>query len=199
MRGLSCEKNAALHRRSITSTTFHVKDEIIMVEGILRDERCVDSFSVETGEKIPPFIVHEIILRLLVEGPELVIRDLEVDMKHVPRTQCDQTRDSLRQIIGQRIAPGFSDMVKKNFGGPHGCAHLNALLLAMAPSCVQGYWAWRVSKPLTFEQASRGLDERYLIDTCWVWRSGGDLERDLRARSENAQGSKQGNTREKQE
>ncbi|MGC9325095.1 MAG: DUF2889 domain-containing protein [Desulfomonilia bacterium] len=194
MSNLALYRNTELHTRNITSTTYRVSDDVILVEGILKDERCGEIYSVETGEKIPASTVHEISLRLLVEGPMLTVRDLEVDMTCIPHAECLQTRESLQALIGQRIAPGFTEMVRKTFGGPRGCTHLNSLLLAMAPATVQGFWTLRVSRPHTFEEAIHGLDEGYLIDTCWVWREEGDLARGIRSRHTGSHDRHPGNT-----
>lgn len=171
----------AVHSRAISITTHSRGDDSIVVEGVLRDERLVDTYSVTTGGKVEPGPIHDLTIRLFIRGPGLLIEDVEVDISHVPRDECLRTRESLRPLIGRSIAPGFTIWVKENLGGPKGCTHLNSLLLAMAPAALQGFWSARISRPVDMKQASKGIAPEFLIDTCWVWRSDGPLAEELRS------------------
>jgi hypothetical protein len=172
-------KDTSIHRRSIVISTYPAGLEAIMIEGVLKDERLRSIFSISTGEEIGPGVIHEIVLRLLIRGTRLTIDDMEVEYLHMPRTECHKTSDSLRGLIGQNISTGFTSLVKKTFGGPKGCTHLNALLIAMAPAVVQGFWSSVVSRRITPAQASKSMDAGLLIDSCWVWRSDGPLAREF--------------------
>jgi hypothetical protein len=179
MRSLSERGGKPIHTRTISVTTYPEDERTIVVEGRLRDDRLQEIFSVTTEEKIPPGVVHEIVLRLLVRGPRLTIEDLEVEYVHMPRDECRETLDSLRPLVGRSISPGFTSHVKKAFGGPRGCTHLNALLIAMAPAAVQGFWNHAVSRKMSTEKAAHVMDTRLLVDSCRVWRSDGPLVEEL--------------------
>ena len=56
----------------------------------------------------------------------------------------------------------------------HRLTHLTALLLAMAPAALQGYWTHRGSRPAE-EPPPKEAIAKFLIDTCRVWRKGGPL------------------------
>ena len=69
---------------------------------------------------------------------------------HVGRTSCMETHphDVCRvvephydKLVGLSIARGFSAKVRELFGGPRGCTHTTALLLAMAPVAVQSMFS----------------------------------------------------------
>jgi hypothetical protein len=169
------DKGHPVHTRCITATTYSLGDDSILVEGVLKDDRLIEIFSVTTGEKMAPGVVHELVIRLLIKGPFFSIDDVDVEMRHIPRDDCLALRDALSPLIGHTIGPGFTRWVKEIFGGIKGCVHLNALLIAMAPAAVQGFWNHRVQQPLNIEEASRGMDPAFLIDTCWVWRSDGPV------------------------
>lgn len=139
----------------------------------------VNRQSLTTGEMVPPGIVHDITLRLLI-GQRLEVKDFEVEMKHVPREECREMLSSLEPLIGRRISPGFTLWVKENLGGPKGCTHLNELLLAMAPASVQGLWSATASRPVTLSEVTAAFDARYLVDSCRVWRADGPLVMELR-------------------
>jgi hypothetical protein len=180
MKDLVSFRKQPIHNRTITVSTYTAGDDSIMVEGILKDTRYCSIFSVTTGEQHPPGTVHEIALRLLL-GTRLEILDLEVDMPHMPRNECYEMAQSLEPLLGRRITAGFTSWVKKTFGGPNGCTHLNALLLAMAPTAVQGLYSAAMMKPRTVSEASVILDSGYLVDSCKIWRSDGPLVRELKA------------------
>ena len=175
MKGLSSYKKEPVHTRTITIATYPAGEHAIMVEGRLRDERLVDIFSITTAEKIPPGVVHDMMLRLLVRGPDLSIEDLEVEFIHVPRDACRETENCLRPLLGRRISQGFTSYVKKHFGGPCGCTHLTALLIAMAPAAVQGFWNQAVTRKMSSADAAHVMDTNLLVDSCWVWRSDGPM------------------------
>lgn len=175
MKGLSSYKKWPVHTRTISIATYPAGDHAIVVEGKLKDERLTDIFSITTAERIPPGVVHDIVLRLLVRGPDLSIEDLEVEFIQVPREACRETVNSVRPLLGRRISQGFTSYVKKHFGGPCGCTHLNALLIAMAPAAVQGFWNQAVTRQMSPSEATHVMDTDLLIDSCWVWRSDGPL------------------------
>lgn len=170
----------AVHNRTISISTYAGEDDSVIVEGTLVDNRLVDTYSITNGEKMPPGVIHDLAVRIFIKGPDLRIMDVEVDMNHVPRDECLQTRTSLMPLIGHTIMPGFTQWVKKTLGGTRGCTHLNALLIAMAPAALQGFWNARVARRVGIREAAQGMAPEYLIDTCWVWRSEGSLAEDLR-------------------
>ena len=173
-------RTAPLHIRGINVTTYPVDEDAIMVEGVLKDERLIPTLSLIKGGMSAPGVVHDITIRMLVRGGAMVIEDLEVEITQVPRELCRETEAALQPLIGHRIAPGFSEYVKKTFGGGIGCAHQNALLLSMASAAVQGFWVQRSgNRNLTLDEARSRMDPRLLINTCWVWREDGELIKEL--------------------
>jgi len=175
-------RTTPLHVRTINATTYPVDDDAIMVEGVLKDERLIPTLSLVKGDMAAPGVVHDITIRMLIRGGAMVIEDLEVEITHVPREMCRATEAVLEPLVGRRIAPGFSEYIKKTFGGGAGCAHQNALLLAMASAAVQGFWVQRSgNKDLTIDEARSRMDPRLLINTCWVWREDGELIKELMA------------------
>ena len=171
-------KKQKIHTRQIDIASYEGGSDSIVVEGVLKDERLATSFG-PTGEATPPGTVHHMIIRMVIRGPELVIQDIDVEMPTIPRQECLETRESLLQLRGLSIAAGFMVKTKKLVGGAKGCAHLLALLTAMAPAAVQGAWAAATREhrdpatylPETVERAK---------DTCRIWRSDGPLVKKYR-------------------
>ncbi len=162
-----------IHTRKIDISTYAHGDKSIIVEGILQDDRLKPYYRI-SGEKHPPHTVHRMIIRMHIEGDELRIKEIESRLDDFPQADCPQAAVSLNQINGWRIAPGFTQRIKELLSGKNGCAHLTALLLAMAPAAVQGYWSNRAQKPQD-KNISKEIMNQFLIDTCWVWRREGHL------------------------
>ena len=106
------------------------------------------------------------------------LEDIEVEMPTVPNQECRETLDSLLPLIGLPIVSGFTNRVKDLVGGTRGCAHLIALITAMAPAAVQGAWAAMTSKPQDPAEILPGAVER-IKDTCRIWRSDGPLVKEI--------------------
>ena len=170
-------KKQKIHTRRIDIATYEGGSDSIIVEGGLTDERLANSYR-PTGETRPPGTVHRMIIRMEVRGPKLVIEDIEVEMPTVPRQECLETRGSLEPLKGLSIVSGFTNRVKDLVGGTKGCAHLVALITAMAPAAVQGAWAAISSKRKDAATMLPGAVER-IKDTCRIWRSDGPLLKEI--------------------
>lgn len=172
-------KKQKMHTRRIDIAAYEGGSESIIVEGVLKDERLATSYR-PTGEALPPGTVHHMIIRMEVRGPKLVIEDIDVEMPTVPRQECLETLDSLLPLKGLPIVSGFTNRVKELVGGTKGCAHLVALIMAMAPAAVQGAWAVMTSKPRDPATYLPGAVNR-IKDTCRVWRSDGPMMKDIQS------------------
>ena len=76
-----------IHNRKIDITTYAGASDSVIVEGILHDERLVETYR-PAGETHPPGTVHHMIIRMEIKGPKLVIEDIEVEMPTVPYEAC---------------------------------------------------------------------------------------------------------------
>lgn len=177
MRYIDKTKNKKIHTRRIDIVTYEGDADSIIVEGVLTDERLVTSFN-HTKESYPPGTVHHMVIRMKIRGPKLVIEDIDVEMPTVPRQECLEILNSLKPIKGIPIVSGFSLEVKNLVGGAKGCAHLVALLTAMAPAAVQGAWTALTLKPRDPKTYLPGTVDR-IKDTCRVWRSDGPMMKDI--------------------
>jgi hypothetical protein len=87
--------------KSISLLTKEPHDSVI-VEGILHDERLVETYR-PTGDKHPPGTVHHMIIRMEIKGPKLIIEDIEVEMPTIPYEACLETLNTLNQLKGMLI------------------------------------------------------------------------------------------------
>jgi len=127
-----------VHTREISIRTSDLGDDFILVEGSLVDHR-YGPRQKEDSEK--PELVHHMVIRLKVKGPEMLIEQAEATMPHHPREECPEVLPWIHNLEGLEIAPGYTLKVKKLIGGVMRCAHLTSLVIALGESAVQGYWA----------------------------------------------------------
>lgn len=170
---LDKSENKKIHGRQIEITTYEYEKDAVVVEGKLIDTRFRQTYYLN-GELRPPGTVHGLVIRMKVKGADLRIEEIDVDMDTIPRQECREVLNSLQPIVGMRIRAGFTEKVKEKVGGPKGCTHLVALLLAMAPAAVQGAWSAVAQHPIDPSKYS-ATALKFLENTCWVWRSEGEL------------------------
>jgi hypothetical protein len=164
-----------VHNRGISIRTYDLGDHRILIEGGLLDHR----YRPRPDEVMEGgMVVHDMVIRLRVRGPGMLIEEAEAEMPHHPREECQTVLPWFRNLEGLRIDTGFSMKVKKIMGGTKGCAHLASLIIAMGPSAIQGYWA-----AYEVQEQRTSVDDqavRKLINTCYVWREDGLLVNELR-------------------
>lgn len=178
---IAIDRDKKIHTRQIAISTYAYGAEAVVVEARLTDNRHVKTYYFSNGQSRPPGVVHDLIIRMVVKGAGLVIEDIDADMETVPREDCREISDALKKVIGMKIQAGFTEKVKAKIGGAKGCTHLVALLLAMAPAAVQGSWSAVSRQPVDPAKYS-GPALRFLEDTCWVWRSDGELMKETKAK-----------------
>ncbi len=166
-----------VHSRTLEILTYPAGEGGIVVTGELVEKRLRSYYGV-SGEIRSPHTVHHMIIRMLIEGLTFAITEIEVEMPGVPRDACLETARCLNRLVGMNIAAGFTLKAREAVGGWRGCTHLLALLTAMAPAAVQGFWVHHAARPMANDTSSR-LMEQYLIDSCWVWRREGPMAQDL--------------------
>ncbi len=168
-------KRRPVHTRKIEINTYELGDYRILVEGELEDTRrppASDDNS-ETG----PFLVHHLVARIWVQGPDLTISAVEAEMKQIPRRACPEVLPAIQKLVGLKIITGFTQKVKDLIGSVRGCSHLTSLFLTLGPAAVQGYWSayGRGHEPRALDNPAVSR----VIDSCHVWRRDGPYVKSL--------------------
>ncbi|MCG6909058.1 MAG: DUF2889 domain-containing protein [Deltaproteobacteria bacterium] len=165
-------KQKKIHTRRIDMATYEKDDRSIVVEGVLHDERLVEVYR-PTGEKTGAGPIHHMVIRMQVGRANLVIEAIDVEIGTAPHEACREALDSLKPVIGMPIAAGFTARIKEIVGGANGCAHLVALLNAMAPAALQGAWNALARTPMNPGHLAAAVER--IKDTCMLWREDGVL------------------------
>lgn len=165
--------------------------ERLLLRGAVRDQKPPHLYILEDPD---PITIHHMQVELVVGFPGMAIRDASVLFETHPHEQCVSIADAYRGLVGLSIARGFTHRVRALFGGPRGCTHTTALLLAMAPVAVQCIWSMDASNSKrTGEPLRRGAElsreerERNwaaTLNSCHVWDEGGGFVEELRAGTE---------------
>ncbi len=146
-------------------------DGLYDIEGHLRDAKSV-SMDIGTRRYEPDETVHDMWVRLVVDE-SLVVRDVIAVSDVTPFPVCKEAAAAMRSIVGQRIAPGWSLVVKSRLGGKISCTHLMEMLIPMGTAAFQTLAHVRLAKPDKLDPRGRPLK----IDSCYAYASGTEVVR----------------------
>jgi hypothetical protein len=171
-----------VHVRTIRVEVATAGEHELEITATLVDERPRDNpkwFGPKWFGATPPPVIHDMRLGLRVRHPDLVITAVRSEMASHPYTICPEALPPLQQLVGLSIARGFTREVNERFGRERGCAHLTALIHAMAPAVRQGAGA-------AFGDHERAMEavKPWFVNTCQAWREEGPLHRMIRGGDE---------------
>ena len=157
-----------IHTRTIRMEAVRVSESEMEVTGHLVDERAEpeDWFGVPSG-----LVIHDMSVTLRVRAPDLVITSASAAMDARPYTICTDAVEPLQSLVGLSVARGFTRAVNERLGRARGCAHLTALVHAIAPVVRQGAG---VAFRSDAEHPGPGAD-LWFVNTCHAWRENGPL------------------------
>lgn len=168
---------APIHVRTVRVEAAPVGEGELEVTGRLVDERPRGGprwWGVEEETTI-----HDMSLTIRVRCPDLRITHVGGSMAARPYTLCTDALPPLQELVGLSVAQGFTRAVNERFGRQQGCAHLTALIHAMAPVVRQAAGAISHHQPM-----ASGDGDLWFINTCQAWREDGPLAQRLKARDE---------------
>jgi hypothetical protein len=166
-----------IHQRSYATEVFAQPDGTMRVHGRLTDTK-PHGLCLADGQ---PLVIHDMAVDLYVDPVTFEIVRVAADMDVRPYDLCPAILESYQQLVGVSIARGYSRKVKELFGGPGGCSHMGALLVALGPVAVQASWSVvKLLEPVesltefSSEPAERERRLRMNLDTCHVWADGSE-------------------------
>lgn len=168
-----------LHSRDYDVRTYKVSDTRIKVVGTVHDVKPAGLYIVDDPE---PLGIHHMQVVLDVDVSTLTIVDTDVTFSINPHDTCPSIAGHYRLLTGLSVTRGFSAKVRELFGGPRGCSHTTALLLAMGPVVTQSLWSLRVAsqreqglEPFAREDGDSATSLLSNLNTCHIWDEEGDL------------------------
>lgn len=168
-----------LHNREYRVEAYRLADDRILLQGAVRDQKPPGLYLRGDPE---PLTIHHMQVSLEVSFPDLEIVGVNTNFETFPESPCPAIISHYHELIGLSIARGFTHKVRDLFGGPRGCTHTTALLLAMAPVAMQCFFSMRSASAIihdlpdpmtTFDPADDTW--RSIVNTCHVWDEDGPL------------------------
>ena len=168
-----------LHEREYRVRSYRLSPDCVLIRGAVRDQKPPGLYISHDPD---PITVHHMVVDLEVSFPSLEIERAEVTFNTFPHTTCSVITDHYKKLEGLSIARGFSNKVRELFGGPRGCTHTTALLLAMGPVAIQSSLSMRTyeepetdepSLRLTFTKPDQDDSWKMNTNTCHEWAEDG--------------------------
>ncbi len=156
--------------REITLKTRAGEGGRLVIAASLRDHRL--------GEPI-----HYIDVEAEVGIADGQIHAIRGEMPHIPHEDCRLALKRLDLLVGERIVPGFSDLVRGVVGSGEGCTHLSVLVMNLGNVSVQGRAAYAhamLGEPEARRMIAAQAEELGLPGSCITWRADGPIMRRFR-------------------
>ncbi|MFN0089364.1 MAG: DUF2889 domain-containing protein [Acidimicrobiales bacterium] len=175
------QRRQLVHTRAYDVAAYREPGDRLRVVGRVHDQKPPGIYIEGDDQAVS---IHDMVLELVVAHPGLVIVDAQARMDTHPHLGCPNILPDYGKLVGLSVARGFSPKVLEALGGPRGCAHITALVLAMAPVVIQSLWVFRQEvEPLAADASPEEIVERYRFnqDTCHVWAHDGEVFDRMRA------------------
>jgi len=155
-----------IHLRRIEMRGFRRDDGLYEIDGRVVDTKTVP-LQIPAGDARPAGApIHDMWIRLVVDE-SLFVRDILAVTDASPYPVCREATAPMAVIVGERIEPGWSLMVKARLGGVTGCTHLMELLIPLATAAYQTLSTVRLRRPDVMARSGRPVK----IDTCYAYAS----------------------------
>lgn len=129
-----------LHLRRITCEAFEREDGLLDIEGLLIDTKPTP-VQLVTGTSIEPgSAIHRMRVCITVNRDRWIVA-AQSDSEAYPHSECKEAATAYQKLVGLRIEPGFTRLVKQLFRGEAGCTHMSELIPPMATTLFQVLWA----------------------------------------------------------
>jgi hypothetical protein len=175
----SGERRRLMHRRSIECTGYLRNDGLWEVEARLVDTKPFAQRDHFRGELQPGDPVHDIGVRLAVDDA-LTIREAETTMRATPFPTCVDVEPILQRLVGERIGPGWRDLVRRKIGRLETCTHLSELLGQAVTTLYQTMSYGKTPDGRSSLEDQRGAREPpFFLGGCHSWRTDGPVVAEL--------------------
>lgn len=168
----------AIHLREIRCRGFRRVDGLWDIEGRMTDAKDYAFDSRYRGRLEPGAPVHDMHMRLTLDD-DLVVKDLQVSSDSHPFPNCAAIEPAYRSLVGTRLEPGWTRLVKDRLGGVAGCTHLTRLAQELAVVAMQTIMPLRSRDEAVTEGAQRKPPH---LDGCHALATDGPLVRELAPR-----------------
>ena len=168
----------AVHQREIQCRGFRRADGLWDIEGRMTDTKEYGFDSRYRGRVEPGMPVHDMKMRITLDN-DLVLREIEVASDAAPFPNCAGIEPAYRTLVGTRLAPGWTRLVKDRLGGVAGCTHLTRLAQELAVVALQTIMPLRSRDEAVTEGAGKKPPH---LDGCHALATDGPIVREIAPR-----------------
>lgn len=130
-------KRKLAHTRVVTCHGYQREDELWDIEGRIVDTKPYRFKNRDRGGWIEADeALHDMSIRLTV-NLDLEVLDVDAVIDASPYNYCKSVISLARNLVGLRIAPGWTEKSKRAMGSNRGCTHLTELLGPVATTAIQ--------------------------------------------------------------
>lgn len=153
------------HTRVVTCHGYQRDDELWDIEGRIVDTKPYRFQNRDRGGWIEADeALHDMSIRLTV-NLELEVIDVDAVIDHSPYNYCKSVSTVARNLIGLRIAPGWTQKSKTAMGSNRGCTHLTELLGPVATTAIQTI----ASAKMQLDKGKRSGSSNAFLDSCHTY------------------------------
>ena len=153
------------HTRVVTCQGYHRQDDLWDIEGRIVDTKPYRFENHDRGGWIEAKeALHDISIRLTV-NIELEVIDAVAVIDASPYNYCKSVKDVARNLIGLRIAPGWTKKSRLAMGSHRGCTHLTELLGPVATTAIQTI----ISEKIRRSKGTSGKRQNDLLNSCYSY------------------------------
>jgi len=155
------------HTRVVTCQGYQRDDGLWDIEGRIVDTKPYRFQNrdrggwIEAGEAL-----HDMWIRLTI-NLELEVVDIDAVIDHSPYNYCKSVSAVARNLIGLKIAPGWTQKSKQAMGANRSCTHLTELLGPVATTAIQTI----ASAKSRLGQNKSGRSSNAFLDSCHTYAS----------------------------
>lgn len=149
-----------LHHRTLDMTVFARDDGLFDVEARLIDCKPVPFVRSSSPEPVPAGAPHHDLWVRVTLDRDFIVRGIEAASDETPWRLCKETEGTLDVLVGEKVATGWSAMVKQRLRGAAGCTHLTEMLVTLGTAALQGI---RGADP------DRLLAAPWKVDSCYAY------------------------------
>jgi len=167
----------AIHERNYQTAAFDEGDGVLRATGRLTDTK-PQGLGLGDGE---PLVIHDMEVSLYVRVATFEIVSVTSQMHVHPYPECPHILQAYERLVGNSVARGYTRLVKDLFGGPNGCSHMGALLVALGPVVIQASYGFDQNDKHVLDRHDGDVDVELRqhrmamnTNTCHIWREGGE-------------------------
>ena len=140
------------HTRTVTCHGYRREDGLLDIEGRIVDTKPYRFRNKDRGGWIEANeALHDMSIRLTINLDREVV-DVEAVIDASPYNYCKRVTSVARNLIGMKIAPGWTQKSKEAMGANRGCTHLTELLGPIATTAIQTLASERIKRPARHSQ-----------------------------------------------